>query len=480
MASPVQMQYLSQRSDIWKISYASSDAATNAKSWLESSPDIMHVSYNHPLYPRGSVSPNDELFDQQWGLSKIGIEKLWDKTTGGTTPCGDTIVVAVFDQGFDKNHEDLQNVLWANRSEIPNNGFDDDQNGYKDDYYGLNMDTGDDKHQPAVDYHGTAVASVIAANTDNHIGIAGVNWHIKLLVISSVEKDQALVIEAFEYIRDLRERYNNSNGTEGAFVVAVNNSWGHEGLFEEDFPILCGMFNDLGEVGIVSIGATENDQVNTDVFGDIPSDCSSDYLIVVTNTDQNDELAVGGFGRENVDLGAPGEQIRVLGQDNSYHTDSGTSFATPLVTGAIGLLYSLNEVTFCDNARLSPSETALDLKRFILEGVTPIPTLEGRSVSGGRLNLGKSTQLATSTNVPSFTKLNLYPNPTRTHVVLDVVDFDQNASLIIHNMLGEIVTGKLLIDRQDSTIFIGSLTPGLYVITMKDKAKIASQKIVVN
>lgn len=439
------VRMISGRKSIYKMDFEQPADMDQVRAALEQDPLVEMVQYNYKLKRRGSTTtPNDPFFGEQWNLDRIGLKTLWDRTTGGLTPCGDTIVIAVFDFGFDQEHEDLQDLIWYNRGEIPNNNFDDDQNGYKDDYAGLNLDTGNDKHGVDPEYHGTSVSSIISANSNNGIGIAGVNWQVKLLIISSEEKDQALAVEAYEYIRALREKYNETNGAEGAYIVAVNNSWGQEGLFEEDFQLMCDMYNDLGEVGILSVGSTENDQVNTDVFGDIPSDCSSDYLIIVTNTDQNDELAVGGFGKENVDLGAPGEQVQVAAPNNGYRKDSGTSFSAPLVSGAIGLLYSLDEATFCDDARLSPTEAILNLKRYILDGVTALPSLKDRTVSGGRLNLGRTADMVTGTQRPPFAPVQVYPNPVRDEFFIDLSSLNGPVELSVLDLTGKVISHQLI------------------------------------
>ncbi|NND34114.1 MAG: S8 family serine peptidase [Saprospiraceae bacterium] len=441
--APGHIRMVSARKSIYKLSYNGQKEMQAAREQLESDPRVETVVINHKLTRRGgTTTPNDPLFSQQWNLDRIGLTSLWDRTTGGLTPCGDTIVVAVFDFGFDAGHQDMQDIMWHNKDEVPNNGFDDDDNGYTDDYAGLNLDTGNDRHEVDVEYHGTSVSSVVTANTNNSLGLAGVNWHVKLLIVSSEEKDQALAVEAYEYIRALRKKYNDTGGLEGAYVVAVNNSWGQEGLFEEDFQLMCDMYNDLGEVGIISVGSTENDQVNTDVFGDIPSDCSSDYLIIVTNTDRDDALAVGGFGKENVDLGAPGEQIKVAGPENTYIEESGTSYSAPHVAGAIGLIYSLEEGTFCDNARLDPTQTILNLKRYILDGVTVVPTLDGRTVSGGRLNLGKTVDMVTSTANSTIEPILVFPNPARSFFDIEIPQISGVFNLIITD-----VTGKLIITQ---------------------------------
>ncbi|MBK8505001.1 MAG: S8 family peptidase [Saprospiraceae bacterium] len=320
---------------------------------------------------------------------------------------------------------------------------------------------------------------MVAANSNNSIGIAGVNWNVKLLIISSEEKDQALAVEAYEYIWALRKKYNDTNGSEGAYVVAVNNSWGQEGLFEKDFQLMCDMYNDLGEVGILSVGATENDQANTDEFGDIPSDCSSDYLIIVTNTDQNDELAIAAWGKENVDLGAPGEQIQVAAPNNSYGKDSGTSFSTPHVSGAIGLIYSLKEATFCDDARLSPTEAILNLKRYILDGVTIVPTLKDKTVSGGRLNLGKTVDMVTSSRDHTNQPILVYPNPVKTGFFIYLAQFSSEVDVTVTDISGQIIYHQSKKSSIENSVINAEQWPaGTYILQIRSRDISGYQKII--
>ncbi len=471
---------LSKHLQVYKLTFPPSIDIAAVKEQLEADERIIQVQYNHSLIRRGgTTTPNDPFFKDQWYLERIGAPEIWDRTTGGVTPCGDTIVIAVFDFGLDVDHEDMQGQIWKNKAEVANNSFDDDNNGYVDDYLGLNLDTGNDQHAIDPNYHGTEVASVIGAQSNNELGITSLNWQVQMMIISSVDKTEALAIEAFDYILDQRIKYNQSAGAEGAYVVAVNNSWGREGFFEEDFPILCGMFDELGKAGIISVGSTENDQVNTDVFGDIPSDCSSDFLIVVTNTDENDELAIGGFGKQNVDLGAPGESIRVVARDNSYGFDSGTSFAAPLVTGAVGLLYALPEATFCDNAQLSLEDALRDLKRFILDGVTPVNDLADRTVSGGRLDLSKSAELVTSDRDPSISPIKVFPNPTRGLFELDIDAAHGALRFEIYDALGRYVRPAQFLAQGIKVTIDGSSWPsGAYFVQINDRHQTSVVKVV--
>lgn len=427
-------------------------------------PNVLTAQPNRPLKSRSAITPNDPLYNQQWSLDHIGLPSLWDQTTGGTTPCGDEIVIAVFDDGFDLDHPDMQGQIWVNQGEIANNEFDDDGNGYVDDYFGLNVADANDQHEPDPEYHGPGVASIIGAATNNGMGMAGINWNVKLMIISAFEKDEAIAVEAFDYILDQRKRYNDSNGSEGAYVVAVNNSWGFGGEFADNFPLLCGMFDALGEVGILSVGATENSQSNTDVFGDIPSDCPSEYLIVVTNTDENDELSVAAFGENNVDLGAPGENILTINNASSNGVRGGTSFATPHVTAAIGLLYSLSESTFCSDALTSPGDAARSMKRFIMEGVTSVPSLAGRTVTGGRLNLTQTVALITDVNDRVVQSFGISPNPAYNQINLQLTDLNLVGPIeyqIINSQGMEVSKDVYSSDRNDN-VKVDHLQAGLY------------------
>lgn len=368
-----------------------------SKELMSEIPGLIHIQLNHTIEFRETI-PSDTLFDDQWHLKNTGqtggtadadidASDAWDITTGGLTTHEDTIVVCIIEnQGVDINHVDLAPNVWHNYAEIPDDGIDNDGNGYIDDFDGWNVDTEDDA--VGAGPHGTQVAGMVGAAGNNTTGISGVNWNVKMMIIKGQDvQDEASVIAAYEYPLVMRKMYNESSGQEGAFVVVTNASWGIDGGDTADAPIWCAMYDSLGAYGILNIAATSNQNSNVDVVGDLPTNCSSQYLIGVTMTDDTDDRANSGYGATSVDLGAPGFGVRTTTVSNFYTTKNGTSFASPLVAGAIALAYSSPCSEYINHAKLDPSGAALDMRNFILSSVDLVPDLTGEVVTGGRLNV---------------------------------------------------------------------------------------------
>lgn len=361
------------------------------------------------------TTPNDPDYGEQWHLEMINAPEVWDFTTGGLTPNGDTIVIANL-ESCETTHEDLVDNIWRNYNEIPNNEIDDDNNGYVDDYEGYYTNAGNDQH--TANSHGSRVCGIMGASGDNEIGISGVNWETKMMVVSHsfLIPD---VIEACEYIYRQRVAYNESDGARGAFVVATNGSFGFDNRFPESDPLFemwCELMEDMGQAGILSVVATSNPVVDVDETGDVAVHCNTDYVIGVTDTDRQDELIAGFSGSgQLIDLSCPsgtGALSTTIG--NSYEVLTGTSGAAPHVTGAIGLLYSAECMGFANLAKTDPAQAALLMKDFILKGTTPISSLSGKTVSGGRLNIeGSLNQLQEfcGGGAAPLTIVSVLPNP---------------------------------------------------------------------
>lgn len=374
---------------------------------ISANKNVLLAQFNHQIELRNT--PNDPLFGSQWQYENDGSNgavadadidatAAWDITTGGTTVYGDTIVVAVLDDGCNTFHPDWGNNIWVNRHEIPLNGIDDDGNGYIDDYRGYNTyeDNDDISGGSFGGDHGTPVAGIIGAKGNNGVGVSGVNWNVKVMVVVA-SGDEADAIAGYGYVLANREQYNTTNGQKGAFVVATNASWGVNFGQPANAPIWCSLYDDLGNVGILSAGATANANTNVDTQGDLPTACPSDYLITVTNLlNNNIKYTNAGYGATTIDLGAYGQNAITINVGGGYGTFTGTSSATPHVAGAIGLLYAVGCPQFIEVAKTNPAQAALLAKQFIMQGTTPNASLSGITVSGGALNLYGMLQQALS------------------------------------------------------------------------------------
>ncbi len=367
-------------------------------------PEVVNAQNNHFIELRDGdeLIPDDTRFDEQWSMKNTGqnggvpdadidATDAWEITTGGLTVFGDTIVVAVVDGGAFLTHDDLD--FWKNRNEIPGNGIDDDENGYVDDYDGWNAYQ-HNGNVPTTSSHGTHVSGIIGAIGNNDLGVAGVNWQVKILPVAASSTSESVVVEGLSYVYVVREQYDLSNGAEGAFVVADNCSFGVDHGQPENFPIWEAMYDSLGRLGVISCAATANANWNIDEEGDVPTAFTTDYMISVTNTTNLDaKRTSAGYGLTTIDLGAPGTSILSTVTNNTYGLKTGTSMATPHVTGAVAFMYAVADTSFMDFYNNNPGDGALLIKEYILNGTDTLPTLVGKTVTGGRLNLNKSALL---------------------------------------------------------------------------------------
>ena len=461
------MTTVSQRFNIYLLTFDEQKTSTEALiASISKKPSVANVQGNHRISLRelNDTVPDDPFFALQWALDNYGqnggysdadidAPEAWEYGTGGVTSHGDTIVIAIIDGGSDLNHEDLD--FWKNKAEIPGNNIDDDTNGYIDDYDGWNAYV----HSGYIpgNAHGVHVAGIAGAIGNNGKGIAGVNWNVKILPIAGESTQEATVVEALSYLYVVRERYDQTDGEEGAFVVADNCSFGVNEGQPEDYPIWEAMYDSLGKLGILSVGATANANWDIDVVGDIPTAFTTDYMISVTNTTNKDlKYSSAAYGATTIDLGAPGTIIQSLLPGDKYGTKTGTSMATPHVTGAIALLFSIADSTFIAQYKSDPGQFVLKVKESLLSSTDTLDDLLGKTVSGGRLNLYKAIESFLEQPFLAFSPDSLYAEL--------LVDDIANDTLFITNAGSDTLEYNLTFPQEIDWLFIsnteGSLIAG--------------------
>lgn len=392
---------LTRRMNIWLLKFDPSQVSDeDALLLMKSHPFVQEAQFNHLVQER-VTTPNDASFNNQWGMNNTGqsggtvdadidAPEAWDITTGGMTVTGEQIVVAIVDGGFDIGHSDID--YFKNTNEVPGNGIDDDNNGYVDDYDGWDAYSSDGTIPNG--NHGTHVAGIAAAIGNNNIGVAGVSWGAKVMPIAGSSGNESTVVEAYGYALEMRKKYDETNGVEGAFVVSTNASFGIDFGDPANSPLWCAFYDSLGAAGILNAGATANLNIDIDVDGDVPTACPSDYMIAVTNTRDNDTKNNGAaYGLTTIDLGSPGTAIYSTTQGGGYGNLTGTSMATPHVCGAVAFLYAGASAAAIAEYKANPAQVALDFRDMLYNGTDPIPALNGITVTGGRLNIFNSIQL---------------------------------------------------------------------------------------
>ncbi|MEN0002806.1 MAG: S8 family serine peptidase [Bacteroidota bacterium] len=434
-----QVEVLSQNADLYLLHFDPSQYSyQDVEKELLSLPQVASTQPNYLMELR-AYEGNDPHVEEQWawwnygqeeGLpgADIGAYHFWAYGNGAQTAYGDSIVIALIDNGIHRSHPDLEGQIWVNAQEIPNNQQDEDANGYIDDYLGWNISTQNDLLPHGS--HGTKVAGVMVASADNQIGGVGLSWGAKLMVLNCTLGSLSELILAYDYVLSMRQLYEQSNGEQGAFVVATNTSWGVDGLFEHHAPALCDFYDLLGESGVLSCVATSNLPVNIDQQGDLPATCSSPYVISVTASNRQDERTFGAYGQNSVDLAAPGAAIFTTSV-NGHDIISGTSFATPMVSSSIALLYS-TPCSAAFPAEQTAGSQALQVKQWIIDGVDELSGFQNITLSGGRLNVGNSlaealalcddcpqaTDFSLTQSVSGLSQLNWRPLPRIDSVVV--------------------------------------------------------------
>ncbi len=321
---------------------------------------------------------NDNLYLKQWAIENRGetingtkgvkdadmdISEAWDIEKGEHS-----VVVAVIDTGVDYTHNDLSDNMWSGNK----------KHGY--DFAGDNSGNNDDDPMPDTPYnekghyHGTHVAGIIGAVGDNTIGISGVAQNVQIMALKvfrpNGEGYSSDILEALDYI--IKKKKSGVN------IVAVNASYGGSNGSSGDS--MSKAISKLGDLGIIFCAAAGNESINIDLTPRYPATYSAKNIISVAATNQDDNLTTfSNYGKDSVDVAAPGINILSTYPDNQYAYMQGTSMATPNVTGVVALIKSLD-----------PDATVDDIINTILKNVDKKSLLKDKVATSGRVNAYKA------------------------------------------------------------------------------------------
>ena len=345
------------------------------------------IQYSEPNYiyttqdqdgsqPSDPVSnlPNDTDFSKLWGLNNVGqadsagqvgtagsdieVAPLWQAGITGDK----RVVVAVIDTGIDHLHPDLADNIFTNAGEIAGNNIDDDKNGFVDDVHGYNFEARNANARDDHD-HGSHCAGTIGGVGNNGVGVAGVAWNVTLMPIKflSASGSGSLqgAVESINYARMMK-------------VNVMSNSWGGGGFSQT----LKDAIEATKEAGIVFVAAAGNDSSNNDASPAYPASYDISNIISVAATDNRDNIArFSNYGAAKVHVAAPGVKIYSTTKNGGYNSFSGTSMATPHVSGIVALMLSAH-----------PEWTYEEIKNRLIQTSEPVRGLRRKVVAKGRVN----------------------------------------------------------------------------------------------
>ncbi len=362
-----------------QVSLPAGMSLKDAAELYKNNPNVEIVEPNYVL--RAYATPNDPRYGELWGMERINAPEAWDVTTGSTN-----VVVAVIDTGIRFTHEDLAGNIWVNPGESGldgggndkrTNGVDDDGNGYIDDWHGWDFVDNDNDPTDEIPIgthghgHGSHVAGSIGGVGNNGVGVAGVNWNVRIVplrFLGTYGGSTADAISAILYAAHLNQ-----------YIKLTSNSWGGGG-FDQALKDAINFSGDAGQLFVAAAGNGGNDGVgdNNDTIPAYPAsyDCSNIISVAAINSGGN-LTSFSNFGKTSVDIAAPGFNILSCGidSDGQYVTMSGTSMATPYVSGVAALLWSLD-----------PNLSWQDIRDAILNNARPNAALIDKVATDGELD----------------------------------------------------------------------------------------------
>ena len=322
---------------------------TDALAYYEADPAVSYAEPNYKV--TASIVPDDPDYDQLWAMNEVSAPEAWDRTTGSSD-----VIVAIVDSGVDYTHPDLAANMWVNTNEIPDNGIDDDKNGFVDDYRGWDFFS-EDPDPMDENGHGTHCAGTIGAVGNNGVGIAGYNWQVRLMPLKFLGPDgSGHTFDATQAVL-----YGSLMGAQ-----VMNHSWGG-GAYSKTLK------DALGASSAVMAVCGGNDGKNLDQESFYPASYDCENIISVAATDSNGDLAYfSNYGMNSIDVAAPGVAILSTVLNGGYEYYKGTSMATPQVSGLAALICAAD-----------PSASSLDIIRTIISHTTPSSKVADKVKSGG-------------------------------------------------------------------------------------------------
>jgi subtilisin family serine protease len=327
----------------WLRLRALSGQASKLHEALARDPRVLAVEGEHRLC--AALTPNDTYWGLQWGPDKIGVPIAWNVTTGSAS-----VVVAVLDSGVDVDHPDLTGQLWVNPGEIADNGLDDDGNGKVDDVNGWRFNhigsTPYESNDVNDEYgHGTHVSGIVGAVGNNGLGVAGMAWGSSIMTV------RVLDAAGKGWYSDVAAGvvYAVDNGAQ-----VINLSLGGS----DDDALLRDAVGYAYVHGVLVTAAAGNSSYGDyDVLYPAVYDTS---VAVAASTSGDYRASFSRYGPE-VDLTAPGETIYSTGTGGSYYYSSGTSMATPHVSGLAALIWSWQPTMTITQVTQLMVDTAVDI-----------------------------------------------------------------------------------------------------------------------
>jgi subtilisin family serine protease len=355
-----------------RLARVAPDDTMNAIAALKAQPDVLYAEPNYIMH--ADLTPNDPSFGSLYGMTKIGAPTAWNTTTGSGS-----IVVGMIDEGVDISHPDLQANIFTNPSPGAIPGITGDLHGYDFVNNSGTITPGD---------HATHTAGTVGAVGNNGVGVVGVAWTVKLMSLRFLGPgggSDSDAIRAYTYAKQMRDLFVSSGGTQGANMRILSNSYGGGGFSQASLDAI----RALNTSGILFVASDGNDGIDSDLNPHYPSGYDSPNVISLVATDSADALAgFSNFGAQSATIGAPGVSILSTTTSNTYSSFSGTSMATPHVSGAAALLLSQN-----------PNLTVQQLKALLIFNGDLVSSLSGKTLTGRRLNVANSLTVLAQNDV---------------------------------------------------------------------------------